>query len=296
MRYLSAPVIPTESQETTRERAVRQRLERREELTRSAIDEKRSTDNRERVLAERKDAETRLLNEGKTGVFIWTETKGTGHAFVSIHQPENITIFTYGRFDDLGITPATGEGVLLKLEGDYAKNYLLHELYIVEAKSFKVLDANLNLVLNHFNVLWESSDNLPDSKTATDLVKSFGKVIDQYDLSGNNCTTHSVNAIKISGSSLFNSEFLGVDYSEDFMIPSSLQNYLSEASSSFEMKSFDITDTMKKLHPNKNDTLPIGKAGRTSESLGYFGESLGVLGESSGYSGATVGGSLGSSQ
>ncbi|ELA7314908.1 hypothetical protein ACS6BV_001346 [Vibrio alginolyticus] len=54
MRYESSPVAPEERQETTRERAARQRRERQEELRSTASDEKRWTENRERVLAERK--------------------------------------------------------------------------------------------------------------------------------------------------------------------------------------------------------------------------------------------------
>ncbi|MCU8501376.1 hypothetical protein M2G70_22270 [Vibrio vulnificus] len=54
MRYESAPVAPEERQETTRERAARQRRERQEELRSTASDEKRWAENRERVLAERK--------------------------------------------------------------------------------------------------------------------------------------------------------------------------------------------------------------------------------------------------
>ena len=54
MRYESSPVAPEERQETTRERAARQRWERQEELRSTANDEKRWAENRERVLAERK--------------------------------------------------------------------------------------------------------------------------------------------------------------------------------------------------------------------------------------------------
>lgn len=57
MRYESAPVAPVERQNTTRERAARQRRERQEELRYTASDEKRWAENRERVLAERKTAQ-----------------------------------------------------------------------------------------------------------------------------------------------------------------------------------------------------------------------------------------------
>ena len=56
MRYQSSPFIPQERQETTRERAERQRQERRAELTYTESDEKRWAENRERVLRERQQA------------------------------------------------------------------------------------------------------------------------------------------------------------------------------------------------------------------------------------------------
>ncbi|MBN3494371.1 hypothetical protein [Vibrio neptunius] len=56
MRYESAPVVPGIRQETTKERAVRQRLERKAELTYSESDEQRWAENRKRVIAEREKA------------------------------------------------------------------------------------------------------------------------------------------------------------------------------------------------------------------------------------------------
>lgn len=56
MRYESAPVAPGVRQKSTRESAVRQRLERRAELTYSESDEKRWTENRKRVISEREKA------------------------------------------------------------------------------------------------------------------------------------------------------------------------------------------------------------------------------------------------
>ncbi|GLT18793.1 hypothetical protein GCM10007938_25740 [Vibrio zhanjiangensis] len=57
MRYESFPYAPEERQETTRERAERQRQERRAELTYTAKDYQRWAENRERVLAERAAAQ-----------------------------------------------------------------------------------------------------------------------------------------------------------------------------------------------------------------------------------------------
>ena len=185
--------------------------------------------------------------------------------------------------------------MLLKLENEHAHKYINHELYKVEAKVFKVLDSDPNLVEKHFNVMWEKSTNIPDSDRATPTTKMFGKVIDTYDLSGNNCTTHSVNAIKVSGSTLFDDNILGVEYSEDFMIPSSLENYMLQASRNFDMKAENVTNDMKTKFVNEDGKKAMEEAGRTEEVLGTVGDSSGLLGSSSGYSGGTVNGVFGSS-
>ena len=64
MRYESAPVAPEERQETTRERAARQRRERQEELRYTVSDEKRWKENRERVLRDRQEAGLGQISQG----------------------------------------------------------------------------------------------------------------------------------------------------------------------------------------------------------------------------------------
>ncbi|GLT17764.1 hypothetical protein GCM10007938_15420 [Vibrio zhanjiangensis] len=71
MRYESFPYAPEERQETTRERAERQRQERRAELTYTAKDYQRWAENRERVLAERKLAEEWKPVEGNFPLLVY---------------------------------------------------------------------------------------------------------------------------------------------------------------------------------------------------------------------------------
>ncbi|WP_052707946.1 hypothetical protein [Vibrio neptunius] len=233
--------------------------------------------------------------EVEQGIFLWIESKGTGHTFLSIHQPEKVTVFSYGRYDDVGLIPAVGEGVLLKLEADYAIEYILRLLYRMEAKVFKIYDVSPDKINKYFNALWGSSSERPDAKDATETTKLFGRVIDNYDLSGNNCVTHSVNALKASGSRIFDNELFSLKYSEDFVIPSSLERYMIDVSQSFEMMSIDVTSQMKSRFPNTGNLSSLENAGTFDESLGAFGESSGYAGSSSGYSGGTRGGVLGSS-
>ncbi|MBE4964712.1 MULTISPECIES: hypothetical protein [Enterobacter] len=44
-------------------------------------------------------------NELDDGVFLWTETQGAGHAFVSIHIKNTIYVFIYGRYDQEAFSP-----------------------------------------------------------------------------------------------------------------------------------------------------------------------------------------------
>ena len=74
MRYQSAPVIPEERQETTRERAARQRRERREELIYTASDEKRWKENRERVLRDRQEAGLGQISQGLKTPLVLSES------------------------------------------------------------------------------------------------------------------------------------------------------------------------------------------------------------------------------
>ncbi|MGL4332710.1 MAG: RHS repeat-associated core domain-containing protein [Bacteroidales bacterium] len=60
---------------------------------------------------------------------IFIETKGFGHAFASVGTGENTVVYTYGRYGDLKKdksiarnTNPIGEGVLIKLTGNDAKN------------------------------------------------------------------------------------------------------------------------------------------------------------------------------
>ncbi|OOF40915.1 hypothetical protein BKK49_05540 [Rodentibacter rarus] len=63
------------------------------------------------------------------GVYVWIELERLGHVFWSIHQGRNITVYTYGRYDDVEMWGFTGEGVLIKYVGSLAKTYIKEKLY-----------------------------------------------------------------------------------------------------------------------------------------------------------------------
>ncbi len=226
------------------------------------------------------------------GVFLWTETKGTGHAFVSIHKEWSMHVYTYGRFDGNPSSPV-GDGVLIQYSFAKAREYYQHELYGMNAKVFKVMDVDESLMLAILQKQWLSSSVQP----ARNDLKDAGRVINKYDLTGSNCTTTSLNSLKLAGTKVFTvSGPMGNMYTEDFVIPSSLERHLSQLASSSDMLVVEVTSAMKAAIPNGEGKAPMKSAGPVGETLGAAGQSSGFAGSSSsGVSPGTSGGLLGSS-
>jgi len=128
-----------------------------------------------------------------------------------------------------------------------------------------------------------------------------GHTIDEYDVTGSNCTTHSIEGIKFAGSKVFDNGYksmttqLPIEAEEDFTIPVSLQKYLVTKGSDFSsMIVVEMTDVFKAIYPNKDNLKPYqesptGKAQHIAAVSVATGDSL------SPYSGGTVGGFLGGS-
>lgn len=250
------------------------------------------------------------------GVFLWTETKGTGHVFVSIHKEWNIDVYTYGRYGSQSSSP-TGDGVLVHHRFANAREYYQQELYRMESRSFKISDVEEDLTLAILQKKWLSSSVQPKG----DNFKESGRIVGKYDLTGNNCTTMSVNSIKMAGSKIFETTFnrsnpnmakaaslssmaggmavnvLGnIAYTEDFVIPSSLEKHLSQLASSSDLLVVEVTSLMKAAIPNTMGKSQIESTGSVGETLGASGHGSGFVGSSSGgISPGTTGGILGGS-
>ena len=169
-----------------------------------------------------------LLN----GVYIWTETKNAGHAFVSVHENNNIYLYTYGRYGRTDPGAFTGDGILNFLQDEDARVYYRAELYEMGARVFRIDDADPMRTRQYFEDLWNTSK--PAIKTATmpETTRRRGRTIDGYDVTGSNCTTHSVAGIKFAGSTVFEHGYtsmttqLPIEADEDFTVPVSLQKFL----------------------------------------------------------------------
>lgn len=236
-----------------------------------------------------------LLN----GVYIWTETIETGHAFVAVHENNTVYIYTHGRYGRTGGPfGMTGDGILDFMKGDDARDYYRKELYENDARVFKINDAVIPETRAFFENLWKEGRKPigVEENSATDRT---GLSIDSYDVTGSNCTTHTVAGIKAAGSTIFDTNYsskstlLPIESEEHFTIPVSLQNYLlSKSRSLHSMAVVEVTGEFKNLYPNVNGqhVSPEGRAGKAKR---YAAETMSSLGSISPYSGENVGAVLG---
>ncbi|MCT6870194.1 MAG: hypothetical protein M3Z80_09645, partial [Apibacter sp.] len=150
------------------------------------------------------------------------------------------------------------------------------------------------------------STEKPDNKSTSDSVKEYGRVIDDYDLTGNNCTTKTCDALKEAGTNIFNFDAYLFNkkmysYKEYFTIPSSLNDFLNEQKET----NSDIvvsTEIMKSTYENIQSIETLDKTGSSGETSGSSGDASGSSANSSnsetissGSSPASSGGIYGSS-
>ncbi|RYC47943.1 hypothetical protein [Pectobacterium zantedeschiae] len=237
------------------------------------------------------------INPIANGVFIWTETKGAGHVFVSVHENNDAYVYTYGRFGRRWLGSLAGDGILNFLKYEDARIYYRNELYKMEAKVFRIDDADLFITRKYFERLWENGLPAMQTPDMRDATKRRGKTIDRYDVTGKNCTTHATDGIKFAGSSVFNAGYrthtqMRVELEEDFAVPVSLQRYLMRKSVDVSMQVVEMTSEFKKQYPNIDNFNPTEQTPRSiGESVAA--EVASVLGYGSSYSGGSVGGLLG---
>lgn len=240
-------------------------------------------------------------NELLNGVYIWTETTDAGHTFVSVHENNSIYVYTYGRFGRKGPATLTGDGILNFLTGDDARLYYREELYKVQARVFQIHDVTPEKTRQIFESLWNSGKTPIFTDAMGDRTKRRGKVIDVYDLTGSNCTTHTVQVIREAGTKIFDTSYtstttqLRIDDEEDFTIPVSLQRYLTEKSGDLSsMNVMEVTSKFREQYPNI-DRFKLNSESLTGRVEEGLANSASTVGSSSGYSGGTIGGVLGGS-
>ncbi|AZV04192.1 PAAR domain-containing protein [Enterobacter sp. N18-03635] len=238
-----------------------------------------------------------LLN----GVYIWTETKNAGHAFVSVHENNNVYLYTYGRYGRTNRGGFTGDGVLNFLQDEDARVYYRSELYEMGARVFRIDDADPVKTRAFFEDLWNSSKPAIHTSKMPETTRRRGHTIDEYDVTGSNCTTHSVAGIKYAGSTVFEHGYtstttqLPIEAEEDFTVPVSLQRFLiAKGGDMSSMLVVEMTELFKEQYPNSDNLQPF------QETTGGVVQHVAAEGAATGdslspFSGGTVGGVLGGS-
>lgn len=244
-----------------------------------------------------KPEDNQLLN----GVYIWTEIKNAGHAFVSVHENNNVYLYTYGRYGRTNRGGFTGDGVLNFLQDEDARVYYRSELYEIGARVFRIDDADPVKTRAFFEDLWNSSKPAIQTSKMPETTRRRGHAIDEYDVTGSNCTTHSVAGIKFAGSKVFEHGYtssttqLPIEAEEDFTVPLSLQRFLiTRGGDMSSMLVVEMTEVFKEQYPNSGNLQPF------QETPGGVVQHVAAEGAATGdslspYSGGTVGGVLGGS-
>ena len=145
---------------------------------------------------------------------IYVETKGIGHAFVSVEINGKLIVYTYGRYlggdknkSALNSLDPTGKGVLIRLTGSAAKEYIRDKVENLDASIYEFTDASDEKVMQYYEDLFSLGSKLNDSEAQlyNNNPGNYGtsddaRVIDQYSLFSNNCVTKSTNGINKGGS------------------------------------------------------------------------------------------------
>lgn len=141
---------------------------------------------------------------------MYVETEGLGHSFISVGECKNTIVYKYGRYlsgdkdkSSSSSTDPTGRGVMVRLSGKKALNYIGKEGKKHNLSGYKILDANENAADNVF----DSSRKLTTVESSifegkAQEVSSDARVVDKYNLLNNNCTTKSIDFVKSGGTKL----------------------------------------------------------------------------------------------
>jgi RHS repeat-associated protein len=128
-----------------------------------------------------------------------------GHVFLSVGSGDNVIAYSYGRYGELGKNKGSlnslnrrGEGILYRYTSDDAVNYIRKTLLNNNAYAFEINGVNENDVQGWFDFLYYNRGKQSSSDKLKDVTNA--KAIDLYDLISNNCTTKTIDALRVGGS------------------------------------------------------------------------------------------------
>ena len=131
-----------------------------------------------------------FIDENGDSTRVYVETNQLGHAWLSVGEGKDMVVYSYGRYNGTykGNQLSNGDGVLLRLTDDKAKNYI-DKKKVEGMNTFVITDVNDKKVKEYVDNLFNSSTRLPDEKSKEYNNDSSAHIIDSYNLLSNNCTT-----------------------------------------------------------------------------------------------------------
>jgi RHS repeat-associated protein len=128
-------------------------------------------------------------------VRVYTETNGTGHAFISVGEGKNMVVYSYGQFN-----PGTNEGLLFRFTGEKAMGYVNHQLNEKDAKVFEIKGADGAKVAGFFDEQFNKGEQSENKDLAKD---GDVKKIDNYsiflDTGNDTCVDKTCDALDAGG-------------------------------------------------------------------------------------------------
>ncbi|GAB0157728.1 hypothetical protein CHRYSEOSP005_30100 [Chryseobacterium sp. Alg-005] len=136
--------------------------------------------------------------DDKSKANVYIETDGVGHVYLEIDG----TVYSYGRYNGsysppLGSLGPYGDGILLKLDGNNAANFIKERNEKYPTSKFSV-EVNGTQVKAYYGKLYNSGTPLEGKKG----YYKYGRAVDVYSLvgpGGNNCTTITYKALNSGG-------------------------------------------------------------------------------------------------
>ncbi|WP_407439405.1 hypothetical protein [Lelliottia sp.] len=168
-------------------------------------------------------------------------------------------------------------------------------------KVIRIDDADSVKIRAFFEDLWDSSEPAIQTSKIPETTRRRGHTIDEYDVTGSNCTTHSVLGIKFAGSKVFEhgctstTTQLPIEAEEDFTVPVSLQRFLiAKGGDMSSMLVVEMNEVFKEQYSNSCNLQPF------QETRGGVAQHVAAEGATTAdsffpYSGGTVDGVLGGS-
>ena len=139
---------------------------------------------------------------------VYTESNGLGHTWMSVGEGNDMIVYSYGRYNGTekgqkgkssGTNLSNGDGVLLRLTGENAKDYMADKNE-GGMSSFVITDISDSDIQKTVDNIFFSSTKLPDNPKGKYFNNSSARIIDKYVLWNNNCTTFVSDILNNTGS------------------------------------------------------------------------------------------------